>query len=345
MTRGKLYGTVHIAMLLRGLSWIAGVTAYVLLLCTALTGAELHHQRPLPRFTESAAAGGAAEAISLHANASRASFAIGDHLHSWLIQHPEQHVTRTEQTRLTATDVVFIVMASQAKRDRIITQRASWMRWAEYVFVFADVNDPELGLITLPELANKTGFREAQVRQLFGMQWVYQFRNDLMNKKWFFLVDDDTWVNVPSLLDYTASFPSNLPLSFSHIYLRHNRAVYNGGAGMLFSNEAFTRIAAALFTQKCSLDDVPPAPMNNDNILSACAHSTGVLKVTSSKFGSYGGTEFIQPLDDTGWLDQITMHKVTNKALAEVMWCWSERLHGHAVQDPCHNIAEAEHWD
>lgn len=218
------------------------------------------------------------------------------------------------------------------------------MRWAEYVLIFADAVDSELGLMTLPEIQNKTGFDEAQRRQLHGMQWIYSQRSDLSSKKWFFLVDDDTWVNVPSLLDYLSLYSPLLPLSFSHIYLRRNKAVYNGGAGMLFSNEAFKRLAAALFTSKCPLEDVRPAPMNNDNMLSSCAFSTGVLKVSSSKFSTYYGSEHVRPVDDTGWLDQITMHKVTNQTLAESMYCWVERLHGSPVQEPCQTIAEAENW-
>ena len=327
--------------MLKALSQHTTIVARLLLLCSALARAELHHQRPLLR---AAAGTKASEAIAFHAKESRASFVVGDHLVSWLRNHPEQHVSAPDISTVKVEDVVFVVMASQAKRERVVTQRSSWMRWAEHIFVFADVDDVELGLMTTPEIANKTGFGEAQVRQLYGMRWLYHERRDLMDKKWFFLVDDDTWVNVPSLLEFVSPFPPSLPLSFSHIYLRHNRAVYNGGAGMLFSNEAFSRIAAALFTSKCSLDDIPPAPLNNDNILSACAYFSGVLKVTSSKFSSYGGTEFIDPLDDSGWLDQITMHKVTDRQLAETMWCWSERLHGHSVQEPCHTIAEAEQW-
>ncbi len=330
--------------------------------------AELHNQRQLPRPTTGIDPG---EELSLHGKASRATFVIGDHLVSWLAHHPVQHLTRRRRTELTAEDVVFIVMvccefgntkfpsrvgslgfaisprlqASDALKDRVAAQKASWMRWAQHVVAFSDAADSELGIITLPEIQNKTGFAEAQTRQLHGMKWIYNNRADLTSKKWFFCVDDDTWVNVPSLLEYTSPFPETLPLSFSHIYLRDNRAVYNGGAGMLFSREAFHRIAAALLTNVCPLSEVPPAPMHNDNILAACAYSTGVLKVTSSKFGSYGGTEFISPIDDAGWLDQITMHKVTDRSLAELMWCWSERLHGQAVAEPCEAMARDEDWD
>ena len=71
--------------------------------------AELHHQRPLPRPTTAV---DTAEAISLHANASRANFAVGDHVISWLAEHLSQHQTRRHVPELTAEDVVFIVMVT-----------------------------------------------------------------------------------------------------------------------------------------------------------------------------------------------------------------------------------------
>lgn len=74
-----------------------------------LTCAEPHHQRPLPRPKTAA---DAAEAISLHASASRAAFAVGDHLISWLAEHASQYQTRRRVADLTADDVVFIVMVT-----------------------------------------------------------------------------------------------------------------------------------------------------------------------------------------------------------------------------------------
>jgi len=77
--------------------------------------AELHHQRPLPRPSASIEA---AEAISSHANTSHATFAIGDHLISWLVEHPSQHATRRKVADVTKEDVVFIVMVRLISRDK-----------------------------------------------------------------------------------------------------------------------------------------------------------------------------------------------------------------------------------
>ena len=251
--------------------------------------------------------------------------------------------TRNHQHHyVTADDIVFIVMASAAEKQRVACQRASWMRWAKHIYVFADEADADLGIMTLPDIENKTGFAEAQWRQLHGMKWIRQNKLEMAAKKWFFLVDDDTWVNVPHLCSYLSQFPSSLTLSFSHIYIMYDRqAVYNGGAGMLFSRPAFALLSDAVLTDRCSLLAVDSNFMNNDNILAACAFSTGVLKVSSSKFSTYEGVSHLEnAIVDTSWLDQITVHKIRDKQLAVRMYCWSAILHGSRLEQECSSISE-----
>ncbi len=275
------------------------------------------------------------QAIAAHAKRSRDTFVVSSDLPSWL----QRQRGSSPFSRMTVgvNDIVFLVMASATERIRVVGQKASWMRWATNVIILADAADDELGTITLPEIANKSSFADAQWRQVYGMKWLSKEKPELKNKKWFFLVDDDTWVNVPLLCDYLSWFPSTLPLSFSHIYIMYsNQAVYNGGAGMLFSNTAFHTLASALLTEACPLQDVDPGFVNNDNILSSCAFSTGVLKVSSSKFSSYEGVLHLEhDIVDTSWLDQITVHKIRETALAQRMYCWCNSLRGSDVDKVC----------
>ena len=264
------------------------------------------------------------------ANRSRDHFISSNELQSYLN-------VSVADLAVGADDVVFIVMASSSQSYRVETQRASWMRWAKHLIVLADAADEALGIMTLPEIANKDGFAEAQWRQLYGMKWINEHDNELLNKSWFFLIDDDTWVNVPLLFKYVARFPPSLPLSFSHIYIMYNhQAVYNGGAGMLFSKSAFRLLATAVLTDACPLTEVDPGFVNNDNILSECAYATGVLKVTSSLFSTYEGVLHLEnAIIDTSWLDQITVHKITDRHLAEQMYCSVEKLSGHVLDRSC----------
>ena len=262
-------------------------------------------------------------------------FVLSSHLLVWLAERMNTEPDKQPRMEVTEDDVVFIVMASLQKRNRVAIQRASWMQWARHVVVIAEGFDDELGIITLPDTVGKTGFAHAQLRQLHGMKWLSENRPDLIGKKWYFLVDDDTWVNVPTLLSYLSPFSSNLPLSFSHIYRFNGMALYNGGAGMLFSQAAYDVLADAVFTAACPLTDLKPGELNNDNILSACAFRNSILKVTSSKFSSYLGAKLLDLRAESSWLDQITVHKVEHALLAEKMFCWSEHYHGKRPPQMC----------
>lgn len=272
------------------------------------------------------------QAIARRAMLSKSSFVASASLLPWLNKFPYSSL---EKSDTSVNDIIFIVMASISQKERVRGQRSSWMRWASHIVILADGVDDELGMMTLPEIANKSGFAEAQWRQLYGMKWLLTARPDFLAKKWFFLIDDDTWVNVPLLVQYTSMFSSSLPLSFSHIYLMYNnQAVYNGGAGMLFTSRAFKLLAPAVLTKSCPLEDVDPNFMNNDNILAACAYRVGVLKVSSSKFSTYEGVLHLKDdIIDTGWLDQITVHKVTESALSKYMYCFCETSLGRNNTD------------
>lgn len=272
------------------------------------------------------------QAIARRARSSKSSFVASANMLPWL---RKLHYSSLEKSDVSVDDIVFIVMASISQKERVRGQRSSWMRWASHIIVLADGVDDELGMMTLPEIANKSGFAEAQWRQLHGMKWLLTARPDFLEKKWFFLVDDDTWVNVPLLVQYTSKFSASLPVSFSHIYLMYNsQAVYNGGAGMLFTSRAFQLLAPAVLTKSCPLEDVDPNFMNNDNILAACAYRVGVLKVSSSKFSTYEGVLHLKDdIIDTGWLDQITVHKVTEPAVSQYMYCFCEASLGRNNTD------------
>ena len=318
----------------RKLAWIClGFTAMIVLVVLPfhmLTSGRLQERRVLLQANEDPA-----EAIRKIAMQSRSTFFVSTQFGAWLRQR--LHLTMTDKFRVSSDDVVFMVMASLETSNRVRIQRETWMRWTSHVIVLAEGEDAELGIMTLPELHNKSGFANAQLRQIHGMRWVLNDRPDLMQKKWFFFVDDDTWVNVPVLLDYLSNFPSFLPLSFSHIYLMYNnQAVYNGGAGMLFTETAFRILAGAVLTHACPLKDVDQNFVNNDNILSACAYSMAILKISSSKFSTYEGVLHLQkPIVDTGWLDQITVHKITDAALADDMFCWNAHFLGQLTEKRC----------
>ena len=106
--------------------------------------------------------------------------------------------------------IAYVIMTSKATRDLHLWQRRTWLRSSgttqKYVWAFSDESDG-IFTMTLPSLQGKGTYNDAQHRQLRGMQWLKPRLPP--NIEWIFMIDDDTWVNIPVLynfLDWISSF-------------------------------------------------------------------------------------------------------------------------------------------
>ena len=129
---------------------------------------------------------------------------------------------------------------SQKGRERMRTALDTWVRdIRDRAVFFSDVDDPDLRMVALPSLRERTGYRDAQHRQLRGLRWLLnlttphtlfngsmvpevvepysiddpdhnaqisdrvamQLRDEAVrgDVDWVFFADDDTFVNVPAL--------------------------------------------------------------------------------------------------------------------------------------------------
>ena len=196
-----------------------------------------------------------------------------------------------------ADNVTFVVMASSVNMHRHVAQRESWMRHAPRVFAFSDAATEHT--MTLPELEGRTTWLDAQHRQLRGMQWLLHEPQT----RWYVLVDDDTWVHVPMLLTYLSLLPHNASLISGY---RHESGVFNGGAGIVLTQEAFRRIASALYTEEC------PVEQTNDNTVCHCAERLGGFAFVHSNLFSFYPSR-VSALDD--FIDKATVHPVKDPEL------------------------------
>ena len=185
-----------------------------------------------------------------------------------------------------STDLAVVVMAGSVRLERARAAASTWasMLPREAVLFVGDVNDEASGMITLPSLAGRAGYHDAQHRTLRGLQHLVATPSRLRDARWVLLVDDDTYVNVPELLGLVAPFNSDAPLLMGHFFYGPEErggdeiSVVGGGGGMLLSRRAAERVAAALYTPAC-----PYLPFN-DVTISHCASTLGVAKVHSPLF-------------------------------------------------------------
>jgi len=225
-------------------------------------------------------------------------------------------------------DVIVLVMASSKTKERMQAINDSWRRYFKWVYAFSDETDHDLRTTTLPELAGRKSYRDAQHRQLRGFLWLRD-NNSLGSAKWVLFVDDDTWVNPVTLHMLINELDHRIPLCMCSIVPSvRNRRDYDfcwGGAGMLFSRVAADSLAPFLYSERVSVG----YDNNNDMLLGRCAREAGVRNVHWSLF-----VPRYMDSDDTGlfeWpamLTAIAIHNVPPAQMRALCSLLETRLPG-----------------
>lgn len=175
-------------------------------------------------------------------------------------------------------DVLFIVMAGSVLRDRV---RAMWDTWGRgmqdsgNVLIMSDADDPELHMMTLPELAGRSQQAEGSHRSLRGLQYAMS-QPRYANFSWIALVDDDAWVNVREIPAFLYGWNPAAPLMFAFFWNSpwfKRESSWPSGPFMLLSRSAAETMAPRLYTPDCPFDNI------NDVTLGSCSWRSGVALV------------------------------------------------------------------
>ena len=212
-------------------------------------------------------------------------------------------------------EVLFIVMGSSVMLERSAAVRATWAKNVDNVLIFGDVNDAKVEMQTLPELAGKNNYFDAQHRQLHGL--VYALQNStLAQLPWVLLVDDDSWVNIRELPSFLHGWNPDAPLLFAFIATQvanePNRVWPAGGAGMLLTREAARRLSEALYTPACPFEHF------NDMTIGRCAWAIGIALVHSPLFVPEAETIFNSITAYGKMRSEVSIHRVTPARMAEL---------------------------
>ncbi|RKP19558.1 hypothetical protein ROZALSC1DRAFT_22187 [Rozella allomycis CSF55] len=169
---------------------------------------------------------------------------------------------------LFENDILFVVMGSKKFEDRTRVLRETWLSLVSQVYIFADEQIEDLGMISLEELKGKSSFEDAQHRQIKGLQWLFLSKKGFLEKfKWIMLVDDDTFVNVENLILHLNKYDHRLLISFGYVWDREYQkdiAFYSGGAGIIISGPALIKMVPSFYSWKC------PYKGANDLTISYC---------------------------------------------------------------------------
>jgi hypothetical protein len=246
----------------------------------------------------------------------------------------------------TLDKILFVVMCATANKQRVEWMHETWLPWIppQNLVLLSDAPIGNFNMTVLPELPadsyirrhypNATSYQAANLRHLASMQWLGKVHPSALDgMDWVFMVDDDTFVNPPMLLQFLQPFPPTLPLFFGHVWdnpswLPSNGgkklAYTSGGGGMLMSKAAYLRFAALLFTAECGVVDAL-----NDITFGTCSPAAGVVKIHSTKFKPEREAATYAPfLYDVGqW---VTRHRATSREQLLAFTCIVAKRYGLA---------------
>lgn len=161
------------------------------------------------------------------------------------------------------SDIVFVVMTTAKTEAKARAVLESWGRGLEHLILISDEANAQLGSIALEDDRESANHGEAKAdpaqdlkhRQIWALKWLYADKaTGLRSKKWFFLADDDTWVNVPALLDLLSKYDFRCPVTFGYVWSNmwiEDLDYVSGGAGILMSQEAFMQLTPSFYTDDC----------------------------------------------------------------------------------------------
>lgn len=187
---------------------------------------------------------------------------------------------------ITTDDLVFVMMTHfRYHETRVASSLRTWAKDCPHFVVASDRADPLYRAITWPFFETRTGYFDAGLKPLFGLAHVMR-EPALSQKKWYVLVDDDTWINIPLLLDFLSKYNPEYPVMFGHVFdygamgppYEVEPPYLQGGAGEVLSYAAASTLAPLLATDAC------PYANYSDTTIGRCAWANNVVTVHSSQF-------------------------------------------------------------
>jgi hypothetical protein len=294
-----------------------------------------------------------------------ASYATDAYLFEEVLIHKLQEASCAPSPVTTLDRVLFVVMCSSDKKERVSWLTQTWLAWVppRNVVLLSDTVIPGYNVTLLPSLPgdayvktkfpNPNNYDAANLRHLLSVQWLGKVNEEALDDiDWVFMVDDDTFVNLPMLLSLVRQIPPSLPLVVGHMWdsppwdnQLKGVAWPSGGAGMLFTKAGFHRLALNLFEPVCDM-----RRCLNDVTIGLCATASKVTKIHSDKFQTERIETSSRPLvRDAGVA--VTVHRVIEwqhaidyTCLVSKRFNWSHPLCDN-VSVPCDPVCHMEHTE
>ena len=256
--------------------------------------------------------------------------------------------------------LLVVGMSGSAKgRERMRTAMDTWLRnLSSRAIFFSDVDEPDLRMVSLPSMRERTGYRDAQHRQLRGLRWLLQTTQPttLLNGSvfaepyeatdldhqatvsdkvatrlqaeavrgevdWLLFADDDTFVNAPALLSLLREqwHSAHLPLIIGNVF---DRVTRNFDSTYCVGGAGFVMSApAARIIARALYTPACPFIEFNDDSIGDCATRMNVTAVHNALFQNGLDFQYFRYLEMKALkMTAITWHYAADGAARDLQW-------------------------
>lgn len=245
-------------------------------------------------------------------------------------------------------EIVFLISGCQKLIYRLRSQLSTWLPMVQHYYFVVDKPIANLSnVVVIDQYSRKSSNRgpdefssdlDSGERQWRSILWLQENKPELLAKvKWIALINDETWMNVPKLLDFLSNYNHNYNVAIGQVFHElfiKNRTFLQGGGGIVFSRTAFLAVAKQLFNPYCRYNK-PHADLS----LSSCYKIAGTLLVHSNLFHQWSiGYEklfncyLIMP---QFYVNQISFHYINNHMVKLKMSCDSAYYWGYEEPQDC----------
>ena len=150
------------------------------------------------------------------------------------------------------SDITIITMTSSKTTDKALAIKESWANDDNLSILFiSDEENVDVGSISFNDITKISSNIEQLDYGIIGLKHIYADKklNRYNNKNWYLLIDDDTWVNIPALLNVLSKYNPDCPIILSYIWSGiwvEDLEYVSSAAGILISRAAYELLAPAL---------------------------------------------------------------------------------------------------
>jgi hypothetical protein len=222
-------------------------------------------------------------------------------------QYEQIPCTRQYEKLMTPNDILFGIITGRKNTAKYEAVRRTWAKNLPLFFMSDTIGNP---LVVTSARTNGTNdYGKSQLKFIDTIIYAHNNVSFYDKYQWLFLGDDDTHVNVPSLLNFASKWDVRMPVLFCFVWdiKEWDNKFCSGGGGTLITRAALSKLAIGFISEECS------AAGTSDVNIAICAQKMNVMIVHSNQFHAWAPEHYDGKLQNAPFVESVTHHYVDAK--------------------------------